>query len=73
VQVNNNGIISFGSFFSFFNPRRFPRGASNVLIAPYWADADTRVPGSGNVFYRENTNSTLIQKASRKVQNWLFM
>jgi len=43
------------------------------LIAPYWADADTRGNGSGTVFYRETTNPTLLQRASREIQDGLSM
>ena len=71
VQVNNNGIISFGNSFSQFNPTRFPRNATQALIAPYWADADTSTNGSGTVFFRETTNPTLLQRASRDIQDGL--
>ena len=73
MQVNNNGLISFESSFSQFNPSRFPINAGNVLIAPFWADADTRENGSGTVFYRETTNPTLLQRASREIQDGLLV
>jgi len=73
VQVNNNGIISFANSFGQFNPSRFPRNFIDALIAPYWADADTREPGSGNVFYRETTNPTLLQRASREIQDGVLV
>ena len=73
MQVNNNGIISFESSFSQFNPSRFPRFAGNELIAPFWADADTRENGSGTVFYRETTNPALLQRASREIQDGLLV
>ena len=71
MQVNNNGIISFGNRFSQFDPSRFPRNSTDALIAPYWADADTRTNGSGTVFFRETTNLTLLQRASREIQDGL--
>jgi len=73
VQVNNNGIISFANSFGQFNPSRFPRNFTDALIAPYWADADTSENGSGTVFYRETTNPTLLQRASREIQDGLSM
>ena len=72
VQVNNNGIISFENSFSSFTPRSFPAlGFGTQLIAPYWADADTRESGRGTVFYRQTTNLTLLQRASTEIQDGL--
>ena len=71
IQVNNNGIISFGNSFSRFIPSRFPSNSREALIAPYWADTDTRTNGSGNVFFQETTNLTLLQRASREIQDGL--
>ncbi len=41
VYINNNGSISFGGAISTYTPDAFP-GASQAMIAPYWADVDTR-------------------------------
>ena len=74
VQVNNNGKITLENSFSQFNPTRFPRnGTDQAVIAPYWADADTRINGSGNVFFRETTSATLLQRASSEIQDGLSM
>ncbi|MBI5515501.1 MAG: hypothetical protein HY909_17100 [Deltaproteobacteria bacterium] len=45
--VNNNGNVSFTAGLSDFTPLRFPlmRSPANPIIAPWWADVDTR-PGS---------------------------
>jgi len=40
--INNNGNISFLSDLSTFTPEAFPV-ATQPMIAPYWADVDTRV------------------------------
>ena len=75
MQVNNNGIISFESSFSSFIPRSFPvssnPGFGLQLVAPFWADADTRGSGRGTVFYRQTTNFTLLQRASTEIQDGL--
>ena len=36
-------------------------------MAPFWADADTRV--AGQVFYRETSNPGLLQQATNDVTN----
>jgi hypothetical protein len=46
VYVNNNGNISFASPLATFTPNAFP-GAAQPMIAPFWADVDTRDPSSG--------------------------
>lgn len=55
--LNNNGNITFRSPLSSFTPTAFP-GAPQPMIAPYWADVDTRAAGSGVLWYTApNPNS----------------
>lgn len=35
------------------------------MIAPFWADADTQ--GAGVVYYRETSDSSLLEKAEREI------
>lgn len=42
--VNNNGSITFGGPTGTFTPQRFPV-MGNRMIAPFWADVDTRQGG----------------------------
>ena len=42
--VNNNGNISFRAAQTSYNPQAFP-SAANPMIAPWWADVDTRGGG----------------------------
>ena len=58
LYVNNNGHISFNEPVSFFIPQPFPI-PDLPLIAPYWADVDTRPPDGGQVWYRISTNNSL--------------
>jgi len=44
--LNNNGNITFENPLSQFSPQGFPR--STPIIAPFWADVDTRPDGLGN-------------------------
>lgn len=43
--INNNGSLSFKSAISTYTPDAFP-GAPQPMIAPYWADVDTRITGT---------------------------
>lgn len=48
--VNNNGNVSFGQGLSSFTPVPFDGHAAAPLIAPFWADVDTRCSGCGAVY-----------------------
>ena len=65
-----------------FTPKTFPLDGNRRLVAPFWADVDTRK--GGDVFYRETTDPNLLQQATGHVtatyvdqQNfratWLFI
>ena len=41
--MSSNGLISFGSSFTAFNPQPFPISAN--VVAPYWDDTDTTRKG----------------------------
>ncbi len=56
--INNNGNISFGSPYATYSSDSFPN-TNFVMIAPFWADVDTRGALSGLVYY-ELTNTHLI-------------
>lgn len=82
LQVNTNGVISFLVQVSQFTPDTFPLDGDRRLLAPFWADVDTRK--GGDVFYRESTDLNLLQQATDHVtatyvnqQNfratWLFI
>ena len=65
MQVNNNGVISFDAIFEFRTPVSLPLEISHI-IAPYWADVDTR--GIGQVFYRQTTNASLLSRATSEIR-----
>ena len=65
-QVNTNGIISFQIPFTEFIPQRFPLNYFIPLIAPFWDDVDIR--RFGNIFFRETSNTTLLQRACNQLQ-----
>ena len=49
-----------------YTPRPFTRG--NPMIAPYWADVDTR-SGPGRVYYGTTTNRNLLKRAKFEVES----
>jgi hypothetical protein len=53
VYVNTNGNITFNSSLNQFSASGFPN--SIPMVAPFWADEDTRTPSTGNqgrIWYR---------------------
>ena len=43
------------------------------LIAPFWADVDVSQNWSkGNVWYRQEHNATLLDQASKEIQNYFI-
>lgn len=46
VFININGNISFGTAYGSFSAVSFP-SSSVIMLAPFWADVDLRVPGEG--------------------------
>ena len=55
-----------------YRPKPFPLEAAVPVIAPFWADFDTRCEGSGNVSYRETTSNSIRAKAASDIQNSSF-
>ena len=66
VQVNDNGVISFNSPYNVRTPLSLPLSGTEQIIAPYWADVDTREVGQ--IFYRPSTDPTLLARASQELQ-----
>lgn len=55
TYVNNNGNITFNNPLSTFTPSAISTGAFGPIIAPFFADVDTRAPGSSPVTYGSAT------------------
>ena len=66
AQINDNGIISFNGHFDVHTPISLPLSGTQPIIAPYWADVDTR--GAGQIFYRQTTNATLLSRATNEIR-----
>ena len=51
LYINNNGNISFGTPYGTFSSNPFP-DPSFIMVAPFWADVDTRPAAGGTVKYK---------------------
>ncbi len=60
VYINNNGNVSIGNPYSTFTANSFP-DPSYTMIAPFWADVDTRGPLSGIVYYQLTSTHLIVQ------------
>ena len=65
-QVNDNGVISFNSPYNARTPLSFPLSGNNKIIAPYWADVDTR--GTGSIYYRQTTDPSLLARETSEIR-----
>ena len=57
--------MSYHDAISTYTPSPFP--LAYTIIAPYWADVDTR--GTGSVYYRETSNASIISTVASHVSN----
>ena len=65
--MNVDGIISLGDVYqSSGSPIFLPLGGNEKIIAPFWADVDTR--GTGQVFYRQTTDPSLLARATNEIR-----
>ena len=61
-------MVSFGQPFYTFTPRPFPLNAGIQLVAPYWADADTRAIGT--VYFRETNDREILNRAENDIRTF---
>jgi hypothetical protein len=59
IHVNNNGNITLGGPQSEFTPTGFP-SEEYTMVAPFWADVDTRNEQSGIVYRRIDNNQVIV-------------
>lgn len=58
IYINNNGNITFNGPLSTFSATAFP-STGNAIVAPFWADVDTR-NGNGQVVYKITPTAVYI-------------
>ena len=61
-------MISFLLEVSQFTPDAFPLGDNRRLIAPFWADVDTR--NGGVVYYRETQDLAIRTRVSDEIRKY---
>ncbi|HZE16998.1 MAG TPA: nidogen-like domain-containing protein, partial [Mycobacterium sp.] len=60
LYVNNNGNITFNSPNGEYTPQHIDAGAGNPIIAPFWADVDTRGGAATATTGGHSTGSNLV-------------
>jgi hypothetical protein len=58
VWINTNGNLTFEEPLSGDNPAGFPIGVA--MLAPFWADADTRNPAGGQIYYKLSPTRLIV-------------
>ncbi|MFZ7145157.1 MAG: nidogen-like domain-containing protein [Bacteroidota bacterium] len=60
IYINNNGNVSFDAPYSTFSADSFP-SSTFKMIAPFWADFDSRGLLSGVTYYKLTATSLILQ------------
>lgn len=60
VFVNNNGNLTFNEAYGTFTASGFPSADAPPMVAPYWADVDTRPGASGQAWYKFIGANTMV-------------
>ena len=64
--MSTNGAISFTRPISRYTPDQFPLNDNKEIIAPFWADVDTR--GTGGISYRKTADPELLRRADEDIK-----
>ena len=69
MQVNIDGVLSFGDPFRHFSPELFPLSnhEDDVLIAPFWDDIETR--DTGDIYFRFSEEEPLINQIGKNISD----
>ena len=63
LQVNTNGVLSFGTSYTRAVGTNFTLLSSPPIIAPFWDDID--IFNGGTIYYRQDSNSTVMELVQR--------
>ncbi|HET6351976.1 MAG TPA: nidogen-like domain-containing protein [Coriobacteriia bacterium] len=61
IYINMNGNCTFGAAYSGYNPSTTLAGTNLSILAPFWADIDTRNTATGQVTYSSTAVGTTPQ------------
>ncbi len=72
MQVNENGVVSFGEAWSYSYPSPFPNvpdtAINKIVVAPFWSDNDIRIEGAvryATYYYQEEGNEIAAELLTR--------
>ncbi|XP_030630870.1 alpha-tectorin [Chanos chanos] len=68
IYVNNNGHLTFDHPFSYWIPYQFPANGNRDIIAPFWADIDTRQKGT--ISYRQYISGSILTQATEDINQY---
>lgn len=60
LYINNNGNVSFGTSYPTYSASGFP-DPDFIMVAPFWADVDTRNTASGLVYYKITPTAMIVR------------
>ena len=69
IQVYTNGFITLGGFYN--NTAYIPKVLKTTggpIIAPFFADADTRGYRSGMIYFRQTKEPSLLERAKQDIE-----
>ena len=70
MQVNTNGVVSFGAPFTNHSSHPFPLlSTSDILIAPFWDDSN--VENGGQILFRLSDSQTLLNQVGSIINDRL--
>ena len=71
IIVNVNGAISFGKGLTYYTPYCGALNLKSPMIAPFWADSDTKPEIGGQIFFRQTNEPDMLKKADRMLDKAL--
>jgi len=73
IYINMNGNCTFGAAYSGYNPSTTLAGTNLSILAPFWADVDTRNTASGQVTYSSTAvgSTPLVDGRPAFFVNWI--
>ncbi len=70
IYINMNGNCTFGNTFTEWDPNPTLASRNRNIMAPFWADVDTRNAASGKLWYSDVTNPPLVDGHEAFIVTW---